>query len=264
VDPGLIRAVVGSLIDAGTPIEDLNLVRSHLSAIKGGGLAVITPGPVETLVLSDLPGLAPGLVASGPTATVPHDPERVISLIESQGIKIDTAALSAIREPRTGAPTSPVTVVADGRTAAAAMVAAARAEGVEATQEPAWLQGAVDECVRLFLDKAPSGILVATGESTVSVTEPGSGGRNTHAALLGAKQIAGTDRLFAPLATDGCDGSSGSAGAIVDGTTIERGGSADLALGAFDSAVYLGSTGDLVVTGPTGTNVADLWVSWQP
>ena len=103
----------------------------------------------------------------------------------------------------------------------------------------------------------------AVGETVVEVTGSGSGGRNTHAALLAAQRLAGTDDLFASFATDGVDGESGCAGAIVDGTTIERGGDPGPALADFDSAGYLARTGDLLVCSPTGTNVADLWILWR-
>jgi hydroxypyruvate reductase len=97
----------------------------------------------------------------------------------------------------------------------------------------------------------------------VEVEGGGSGGRNTQAALLAAREIAGSETLFAAFATDGVDGNSGSAGAIVDGETINRGGDPAPRLASSDSATYLAGTGDLVVTGPTGTNVADLWVRWR-
>jgi hydroxypyruvate reductase len=72
------------------------------------------------------------------------------------------------------------------------------------------------------------------------------------------------DAVFAAFATDGSDGASGSAGAMVDGTTVQRGGDPSLALARCDSATYLAHTGDLLITGPTGTNVADLWLLWRP
>jgi len=92
----------------------------------------------------------------------------------------------------------------------------------------------------------------------------GRGGRNTHTALRAAQMISGSDAWFAALATDGVDGRSDSAGAIVDGATLSRGGDPTAALTSFNSAAYLETTGDLIEDGPTGTNVADLWLIWRP
>jgi hydroxypyruvate reductase len=107
-------------------------------------------------------------------------------------------------------------------------------------------------------------VIVAAGEPDVKVDSPGVGGRNSHAALLAAIDLAGSDAVFASFATDGIDGRSDGAGAIVDGSTLERGGDPEPALARYDSAAYLDAAGDLVRTGPTGTNVADLWVLWRP
>jgi hydroxypyruvate reductase len=156
-----------------------------------------------------------------------------------------------------------IDVIGDGRVAARAVAAAASAE-TAATAKPDWVSGAYLEPLEELIINAPRGVTVAAGEPSVPVTGGGSGGRNTHTALAAARMIAGSEIWFAALATDGDDGNSGSAGAIVDGTTISRGGPADEALGAFDSATYLRRTGDLIETGPTGTNVADVWLVWKP
>jgi glycerate 2-kinase len=107
-------------------------------------------------------------------------------------------------------------------------------------------------------------VTVAAGEPLVRTEAEGSGGRNTHAALLAASHLAGTGSVFAAFATDGVDGNSDAAGAIVDGETTRRGGDPTQALEAFDSASYLEMAGDILKTGPTGTNVADLWLIWKP
>jgi hydroxypyruvate reductase len=108
------------------------------------------------------------------------------------------------------------------------------------------------------------GLVVGAGEPVVPVRGEGVGGRCTHSALLAASRIAGTPLVFAALATDGHDGSSGAAGAVVDGSTVGRGGDTRDAVARCDSAGYLRSTGDLVVSGDTGTNVADLWALLSP
>ena len=128
---------------------------------------------------------------------------------------------------------------------------------------PGWLRGDVPSELDRFLSSARPGVAtIASGEPEVAVTGDGIGGRNTHAALLAAERISGMESMFVAFATDGVDGRSAAAGAIVDGETIARGGDPGPAITASDSATYLEATGDLIATGPTGTNVSDLWIFW--
>lgn len=251
------------LLAAGASIGDTNLVRSHLSALKAGGLARAAGGDILTLALSDVGPLGPETIASGPTLSPGRDPESALRVMRAHGIVVPAGVEEAVRSVPTEPVESPFEVLADGRDAAGALVEAARADGVEARLHDGWLDGPVPDALLRFLSFADTGVTVWAGESTLEVAGDGRGGRNTHAALLGAVRIAGEDALFAALATDGVDGSSGAAGAIVDGTTVERGGDPTPALAAFDSATYLEAAGDLVVTERTGTNVADLWVLWR-
>jgi hydroxypyruvate reductase len=155
-----------------------------------------------------------------------------------------------------------VTVLADGLAAAnAALTAAPRIYQKRLWGE--WLGGEVGSCLDRFFAGGPHEITIGCGETVVEVTGSGAGGRNTHAALMAAQRLAGTGDLFVTFATDGVDGESGAAGAIVDGTTIQRGGDPAPALADFDSAGYLARIGDLLVCPPTGTNVADLWILWR-
>jgi hypothetical protein len=155
-----------------------------------------------------------------------------------------------------------VVVLADGLEAAGAAL-----RGAPTISEKwlwgEWLGGELESCLDRFFASAGPGITVGCGETVVDVTGQGTGGRNTHAALLAARRLAGTDDLFVSFATDGVDADSGSAGAIVDGGTIRRGGDPTLALADFDSGTYLTRTGDLLICPPTGTNVADLWILWR-
>jgi glycerate-2-kinase len=121
------------------------------------------------------------------------------------------------------------------------------------------------EAVRCLEEAAEHGVTIFAGETTVKVTGTGRGGRNQEAALAAAQQLAGdSTTLFASLGTDGIDGPTEAAGAIVDGNTISRGSKLGLdahrALAANDSGTYLEATGELLITGPTGTNVGDVWV----
>jgi hypothetical protein len=156
-------------------------------------------------------------------------------------------------------PTPKVTLLADGSDAARAAATAPPPAVVDAK----WLRGDMGACLERFLASGEPGMTVAAGEVVLDVTGPGSGGRNTHAALLAAERLAGSNDLFCAFATDGVDGPSGAAGAIVDGSTIDRGGDPAAALSSFDSAGYLSRTSDLLRCRPTGTNVSDLWILWR-
>ncbi|HEU4319253.1 MAG TPA: DUF4147 domain-containing protein [Acidimicrobiia bacterium] len=242
-----------ALLSGGASIEQLNLVRGHLSRIKGGGL-----GPLSTYVLSDVSGQPPEVVSSGPTLPAPHAPDTVLELLKRFNVEVPIDVENAIRASRElrEAPDR-VVVVGDGHTAAAAVIAAS---GLPGAVQDRWVTGQLTVELDEFVNDSPSGLTVAAGEPVLEVSGVGSGGRNTHAALLAADLIAGTDWVFGALATDGIDGNSTSAGAVVDGSTILRGGDPASALAEFDSATYLERSGDLIVTGPTGTNVADVWL----
>lgn len=247
------------LLDAGAAIVELNLVRTHLSKVKGGGL-----GPIPTFVLSDVGGAEPGVVSSGPTVGIEPDADRALEIMRRAGVtigsEIEDLIRSNCREPRQSAE---VVVLADGKTAARG-VSDSVGDHTPARVRAAWIEGDLRESLVEFITSATSGVTVAAGEPSVPAAPEGRGGRNTHAALAAATMIDGTGMLFASLATDGVDGRSGAAGAIVDGTTVSRGGDPTSALEHFDSATYLDATGDLIEIGPTGTNVADLWLIWKP
>ncbi len=159
--------------------------------------------------------------------------------------------------------TARVEVLADGRTAAKAVADAARKKGLQSCVSEKWIEGPIETALGEFFAGSGPGVTVAAGEPTVNVRGEGIGGRNSHAALLAANRLKGTEDVFASFATDGIDGRSTSAGGIVDATTIERGDDSERSLANFDSASYLDDTGDLIRIGPTGTNVADLWVLWR-
>lgn len=255
-----VADVYRKLLDAGTGISDVNLVRSHLSRIKGGGL-----GHLPTYVLSDVGGAGPEVVSSGPTIGIAPDPDRALRLMREVGIPVDDTIEKVVRSRVFDVDPNPdVVVLADGRSAAKAVALAALEDGVRARVSQEWIEGDFGESLVGLLTSADQGVTVAAGEPSVPAGSQGRGGRNTHAALAAAEMIQDTDLWFAALATDGVDGRSGSAGAIVNGGTLSRGGNPTSALARFDSAAYLETTGDLIVTGPTGTNVADLWMIWKP
>jgi hypothetical protein len=157
-------------------------------------------------------------------------------------------------------PEPKVILLADGRDAARAVAAAAPAP---AAIWEGWLRGDAEACLDRFLRDSGPGVTVGTGEVVLDMRGEGTGGRNTHTALLAAARLTGSDDVFCAFATDGVDGGSGSAGAIVDGSTLRRGGDPTRSRDRFDSATYLAGTSDLLVCPPTGTNVSDLWILWR-
>lgn len=263
IERGFIQLVNEALLGGGASIGETNLVRRHLSSIKAGGLARAAPVPIETLIVSDVAGGGPEVVASGPTIPVPPAPEAALEVMRRFGISAPDAVELAMRTAPGSAPASAVRVLADGRSAAAAVAAAASSDGFDSSVADGWFRGEVEECLDQFLEDSGPGVNVAAGEPNVVVAGTGQGGRNSHAALLAAGRIAGTRDLFASFATDGVDGRSDGAGGLVDGDTIARGGDPATALATSDSATYLARTGDLIKTGPTGTNVSDLWILWR-
>jgi hydroxypyruvate reductase len=217
---------------------------------------------IDTFVISDVGRADPSIVASGPTISAPSDPIGAREIMARHHIEIPLSVWEAMTIEAEPVGQPKVTVLADGLEAAsAALRAAPRIHQKWLWGE--WLGGEVASCLDRFLARAGPEITIGCGETVVEVTGEGTGGRNTHAALMAAQHLAGSADLFVSFATDGVDGESGSAGAIVDGTTIERGGNPGRALADFDSASYLARTGDLLVCPPTGTNVADLWILWR-
>jgi len=233
-----IADVTSSLLASGQPISQINRRRSALSALKGGGLtAAARPARVVTLAISDVADASIDVIGSG----------------------LSTG--SDVFE-----------VLADGSTAARATARACLEAGLEPEVSDQPITGPASEAGSR-LGGASRGLgnraaLVGFGETTVRVDGPGRGGRNQELALAAALEIANTNALIGSIGTDGVDGPTGNAGAIVDGTTTDRGTALGLDaathLAAHDSATFLEAVGDVVVTGPTGTNVGDLIVTIKP
>jgi glycerate-2-kinase len=160
-------------------------------------------------------------------------------------------------------------VVASPRTAAQAALDAAHRLGVTAEVITTAMSGESRDAAVDAVEARRPGIdlLICAGETTVSVAGSGRGGRNQEAALAAAIPIEGTPTTFLAADTDGIDGPTEAAGAVVDGGTIGRGKAkalnAMVALHDNDASAYLAETGDLLVTGPTGTNVASLWLAYS-
>jgi hydroxypyruvate reductase len=270
VDLEDLRAMNEALVLSGAPIEAINAVRASVSSLKAGGLRASLGGAtVASLVLSDIPNDNAGLVSSGPSipSEFEHSAAEVIAGWELAEAMPDSVLEAAGRssKPRLAAPDDVVVTVGSPQSAATAAGEHLRDAGyaVEVMATP--IEGDAAEAVEMMLAAATLKTVVAGGEATVRVDGSGLGGRNQHAALVAAMSIRGTGRRFGALGTDGVDGPSDAAGAIVDGTTAARSRSLgyDLAasLSDFDSHPLLVSSGDVVITGATGTNVADLWIA---
>lgn len=284
----LIRTTA-AMLECGADITEINAVRKHLSAVKGGQLArSAAPAMTIGLMLSDVVGDPLDAIGSGPTAPDSSTFMDARSIVEKYGIDpVLPAAVSerlcrgAVGElSDTAKPEDPLfyrvhnSVVAGGHTAAEAAVAAAQQQDLNAHLVTTTLNGEAREVggqiatvARAVLDghgpvERPC-CLVHAGETTVRIRGTGKGGRNQELALAAAIGIDGLPGVFiACLATDGQDGPTDAAGAIVNGETLRR--ARDLGLDAVaalknnDSYNFLGRVGDLLRTGPTLTNVADL------
>jgi len=264
VTPDELRRLNRWLLGSGLPIADINRVRTAVSRIKGGRLAAQLHGRQATqLLISDVPGdvvgdIGSGLLVPSPTKALPKLPAEFAALPFQTG---------AVR----GAGQVETFIVASNRHARAAVVQAARAAG-QATQDHGPLPVAdaevCGETLARKLMAAPRGIHVWGGETTVRLPpDAGAGGRNQHLALAAARILAGQrDTFLLAAATDGSDGSD-DAGALVDGASLARGRDAgydaDLCLKRAASAEFLEGSGDLLHTGPTGTNVMDLIIGYR-
>jgi glycerate-2-kinase len=292
--PGLaledLAAAHRALLAAGLPIRAVNAVRKHLSAVKGGGALRATRGRVLALLLSDVPGDDPATIASGPFAADPTTFAEALAAVERlavpEPVRRHLAAGARGEIPETVKPGDPAlerleTVLVGGnRTAVEAVVTEARRRGLVAVDGE--LGGEAVHAARELVARgralaralAGDGVaLVLGGETAVTLTPgAGRGGRNGELALAAAREIAarelaadspGGSELVLALATDGEDGSTRYAGALVDGGSWEAVRRAGLdpaaALERHDAYAALAKASEaLLETGPTGTNVADL------
>ncbi|MGH2627371.1 MAG: glycerate kinase type-2 family protein [Anaerolineales bacterium] len=273
-----LRATQGLLLRSGAPIEDLNTVRRALSRLKGGGLArLASPARTLGLILSDVVGDRLEAIASGPTvlAAAPG-PGFGLKVLRRSGIEaqVPSAVLATLANPpapRRPAPRPFNQIVAGNRGALAAARREAQDLGFKTRLITARMTGEAREvgaAVARRLRRAvqtPVAHLLG-GETTVTVRGSGRGGRNQELALAAAIELEGAAGVaLMALATDGVDGPTDSAGAIVTGATMPRlrqeGVDPAAALDANDSYPALERAGALIRSGPTGTNVSDIVVA---
>lgn len=283
------QAVTSELLACGASIDEINAVRKHLSAVKGGQLArACWPATVVTLILSDVVGDPLDVIASGPTvpdSTTFGDCLEIVRRYDLAGRlpgsvlrRIEAGAAGRIAEtPKEGERVfEHVQNEIVGSNLASVLAAARRAESLGyrplvlstriegETREAARVHAAIFREVRATgLPIAPPACVLSGGETTVTLKGKGKGGRNQEFALAVALQIQGEDRIFfLSGGTDGTDGPTDAAGAFSDGTTVDRAEAlnrqARQALDANDSYPFFEALGDLLMTGPTNTNVMDL------
>ncbi|WP_316228610.1 glycerate kinase [Bradyrhizobium sp. SZCCHNR1045] len=274
-----------ALLRSGAPIGEINTVRKHLSRIKGGRLARAgQKAAIVTLAISDVPHDDPSAIASGPTVPDPTTLADACAIIAKYKLAIEPAIARALENPDNESckPDDPAfararfELIARPRASLDAAIVKTREAGYEVIDLGADLEGEAREVaaehVRLALDARAHGRRVAIlsgGELTVTVTGNGRGGPNQEYALALADLLKDTPDIAALAGdTDGADGGAGSAsdpaGAIVDGTTFaamrERALDPKAYLANNDATAFFAATGDLLLTGPTLTNVNDVRV----
>jgi hydroxypyruvate reductase len=274
-------AINESLLASGAPISAMNVVRKHLSTIKGGRLAASTKAPVVSLIVSDIPGDNPAHVASGPTIPDGSTRHDALEIVRQYGLNLPAGALDHLQSAAADAPVpdDPVFtrhrhhIVASAGVSLEAAAMSARNQGIEAVILSDAIEGEAREVAQVLAAVAREVearnrpfrkpvVLLSGGETTVTLkAKGGRGGRNGEFALAMALAIDGCAIDVLAADTDGIDGSEDNAGAFADGSTIRRMRTAGLdprrLLDKNDSYSGFSATGDLFETGPTGTNVND-------
>jgi len=269
------RAINRALLEAGAPIAEMNCLRKHLSAIKGGRLAAAAaPARVMTLAISDVPGDDPAVIGSGPTSADPTSCADALAVAGRYAIKLPETARTALEQGRweTVKPGDPClartdyVLVARPADALAAAAAKAREMGFDVFRLGDDLQGEASDIGAAHAElarKQATGLLISGGETTVTAKHRGGrGGPNCEYLLALAVALDGAPNVHAIACdTDGIDGTSEAAGALIGPETLARARAAGMdardMLARHDSYEFFRRLGDLVVTGPTRTNVND-------
>ncbi len=278
------QAVNAALLASGAPISVMNAIRKHVSTIKGGRLAALAgPARMVSLIVSDIPGDDPALIASGPTIADRATRHDALKYIDHYKMQLPETVMAHLQSAAADAPLPDDAVFARHShhiiaSAAQSLAAAARLaeeQGVETlilsdaiegeAKDIALMHGAMAQYQARNRQAGQPLLLLSGGETTVTLgsgAKAGKGGRNSEFMLALALNIAGSEDIHALAAdTDGIDGSENNAGAFADGGTIQRmaelGLDAKQYLAGHDSWSAFHASGDLFVTGPTGTNVND-------
>jgi hydroxypyruvate reductase len=281
------QEVTKLLLACGADIYEINTLRKHLSRIKGGQLArMAAPATVEALLLSDVIGDDLSVIGSGPTApdgSTFADAEAIVDrfglrprLPEAVRLRLERGARGEIAEtPKPGDPLFARvrnTIVGGNRLALDRAAACAVSLGFRTLVLASTIQGETRDVARMHAaiarevveygsPAAPPAAIISGGETTVTLRGGGLGGRNQEFVLAAAIDIAGLPNVVVFSAgTDGTDGPTDAAGAVADGETLARNPAAPAYLERNDSYRYFAPLGDLVMTGPTNTNVADVHI----
>ncbi|HMH17130.1 MAG TPA: glycerate kinase [Burkholderiales bacterium] len=280
-----LKATTKELLRKGVPIQDMNTVRKHLSAIQGGRLAAACKAPVLSLIISDVTGDDPTHIASGPCAPDPSTYREAIEILERYRVNTPPAVREHLERgvrgetPETPKPGDRIfsnvenRVIASGRQALRAAQDVFHLHRIQTMNLGDGVTGEASEVGKVYGALArqiahhgepakPPLALISGGECTVTVRGDGRGGRCTEFLLSLAVDLAGTGNVFAIACdTDGIDGSEDNAGAVLLPDSLERGMelgmNARTLLANNDGYGFFSGLGDLVVTGPTRTNVND-------
>lgn len=284
-----MKGLTDALLRSGATINEINTIRKHLSQVKGGGLArIASPAAVVSMILSDVVGNPLDAIASGPTVpdtTTFGDAWRVVDQYGIGGTipapireRLKTGVSGQIADtPKAGDPIFDrvqTVVVASNDLAALAGTAKAQERGFATLLLSTFVEGEAREVAKVFAGMAREmalygrplqrpACLVAGGETTVTIRGNGKGGRNQEMALSAALKLAGLeDVMIVFSATDGSDGPTDATGAIADGTTVARAKEMGMDAADFlarnDAYHFFEKLDDLIITGPTNTNVNDL------
>ena len=276
------QAVNKALLASGATISEMNTVRKHLSAIKGGRLAKAAyPAQVVALMISDVPGDDPSIIASGPTVPDPSTNADALAIIAKYAIKVPDSVMACLRTneetPKPGDPCFDRVeniMIATPQASLEAAAEVARQAGVtpvilgdsiegEARDVALVHAGIARQCALRGQPQEPPCVLISGGETTITLKGKGKGGRNTEFLLALAIALQGMQGIYALAGdTDGVDGSEDNAGALIYPDTLARAETAGLNAKAMladnDPYTFFKRLGDLLETGPTLTNVNDL------
>jgi hydroxypyruvate reductase len=291
-DVGLtaLRETTDALLASGASIDELNAVRKHLSTLKGGGLAALAqPATVVSVLISDVVGDDPSVVGSGPTAPDDSTYDDALAVLDRYGVSVPAAVRDRLRRGAAGdLPETPVAgdpafdrvrtvLLANGFRSLAAARETARERGYETCLLSSRVRGEAREVGRTHAAVAeevvasgnpvePPAVVLSGGETTVTVTGDGEGGPNLEFALAAGVELAAesTPAVVASVDSDGRDGGTDVAGALVDADTVVDEREARDALDRNDALGYLDGRATVLRPGATGTNVNDLRVVVVP
>lgn len=283
------QQVTSLLLECGASIDEVNIIRKHLSRLKGGQLArLVAPATLITLALSDVVGDRLDVIASGPTVPDPSTYQECLDIVARYALleRLPASVRTHLQHGQAGAyPETPqagdaafarcqTVIIGSNRLALHAAHETARALGYETLMLSSSIQGETRDIARMHAaiaqeichssaPLAPPACVISGGETTVTLRGNGKGGRNQEFVLAAALDLAGRERVVVLSGgTDGTDGPTDAAGALADGQTVARARALGLEPEQFlrrnDSYHFFAALDDLLITGPTGTNVMDI------